>query len=48
MGNSQHQLTDEKGNPVKLVEAYLCSDHVLVRTQSGTTKVMKTGDLKRK
>jgi hypothetical protein len=43
--NSQSHLTDRNGNPVEVIETYLCSDNVWVRNEDGSSKVIKTRDL---
>jgi hypothetical protein len=39
-------MEDTQGNPVELVEAYIASDHALVRHDDGHTQVVKLSDLR--
>jgi hypothetical protein len=47
MTESNDHLTDRHGNRVEITEAYLCSDHVWVRNEDGSSKVIRTRDLHR-
>lgn len=51
MSKRDHQdsglyMTDKQGNRVEIRETYLCSDHVWVRNPDGSSKVVRTGDLR--
>jgi hypothetical protein len=38
-------MQDTQGNHVELVEAYIVSDHALVRHDDGRTQVVKLSDI---
>jgi hypothetical protein len=39
-------MEDNQGNHIELVEAYIASDHALIRHDNGHTEVVKLADVR--